>query len=213
MGYARSSRIQSGPFLSAGGKSHDVLLTRDERRARRGILLQGGLLPAPLCLGGQLALGWQRKPRAGLRALYARRSSGHSAEGKVLRATGSSPSGFPGTRIGGRSSCGTGAVNDCTFSAPKSVSIAYVAGVTGVKEAHDEAFLSVLSHVEDHYSHYRSPSGVMSRGMVATKFDHATSRIIAPQFHSTVWPTSRFGIANPASQFALQRQNREPSMI
>lgn len=37
--------------------------------------------------------------------------------------------------------------NDCTFSAPKSISIAYIAGVTGMKEAHDKAVLSVLSHL------------------------------------------------------------------
>lgn len=42
--------------------------------------------------------------------------------------------------------------NDCTFSAPKSVSVAYVAGVTGMKEAYDKAVLSALSHVEEHYS-------------------------------------------------------------
>lgn len=78
--------------------------------------------------------------------------------------------------------------NDCTFSAPKSVSIAYVAGVEGVKEAHDAAVLSVLKHMEAHYCHYR-PSGVVRSGemMVAAKFDHATSRNIDPQLHSHVF--------------------------
>ncbi len=77
--------------------------------------------------------------------------------------------------------------NDLTFSAPKSVSIAYVAGVSGIKEAHDAAVLSVLSHVEEHYCHYRSPGGIMNGGMVAAKFDHATSRNIDPQLHSHVF--------------------------
>ncbi|MBJ6749559.1 MobF family relaxase [Geomonas anaerohicana] len=78
--------------------------------------------------------------------------------------------------------------NDCTFSAPKSVSIAYVAGVEGMKEAHDAAVSSVLRHMEKHYCHYR-PSGVVRSGemMVAAKFDHATSRNIDPQLHSHVF--------------------------
>ncbi len=78
--------------------------------------------------------------------------------------------------------------NDCTFSAPKSVSIAYVAGVEGVKEAHDAAVHSVLKHMEAHYCHYR-PSGVVRSGemMAAAKFDHATSRNIDPQLHSHVF--------------------------
>jgi len=77
--------------------------------------------------------------------------------------------------------------NDCTFSAPKSVSIAYAAGVKGIKEAHDAAVLSVLGHMEEHYSHYRSPSGILNGGMVAAKFDHAASRNIDPQLHSHVF--------------------------
>ena len=77
--------------------------------------------------------------------------------------------------------------NDCTFSAPKSVSIAYAAGVDGIKEAHDAAVASVLGHMEEHYSHYRSPDGILNGGMVAAKFDHATSRNIDPQLHSHVF--------------------------
>lgn len=78
--------------------------------------------------------------------------------------------------------------NDCTFSAPKSVSIAYVAGVEGMKEAHDAAVLSVMRHIEAHYCHYR-PSGTVQNGemMVAAKFDHATSRNVDPQLHSHVF--------------------------
>lgn len=77
--------------------------------------------------------------------------------------------------------------NDCTFSAPKSVSIAYAAGVDEVRDAHDAAVLSVLSHLEEHYSLYRSPEGIRSGGMVAAKFDHATSRNVDPQLHSHVF--------------------------
>lgn len=77
--------------------------------------------------------------------------------------------------------------NDLTFSAPKSVSIAYAAGVDGIKEAHDAAVLSVLKQVEERYSLYHSPQGLLNGGMVAAKFDHATSRNIDPQLHSHVF--------------------------
>ncbi|BCO11234.1 hypothetical protein GEOBRER4_n1003 [Citrifermentans bremense] len=77
--------------------------------------------------------------------------------------------------------------NDATFSAPKSVSIAYVAGVQGVKEAHDAAVLSVLDHIEQHYCHYRHAGRAASGELVAAKFDHATSRSVDPQLHSHVF--------------------------
>jgi len=74
--------------------------------------------------------------------------------------------------------------NDGTFSAPKSVSIAHCCGVPGIKEAHDAAVLSVLEHVEEHLSRYRSPEGMLPGKLVVAKFDHATSRNIDPQLHS-----------------------------
>jgi conjugative relaxase-like TrwC/TraI family protein len=74
--------------------------------------------------------------------------------------------------------------NDGTFSAPKSVSVAYCCGVPGIKEAHDAAVLSVLEHVEEHLSRYRSPEGMLRGELVVAKFDHATSRNIDPQLHS-----------------------------
>jgi len=76
---------------------------------------------------------------------------------------------------------------DCTFSAPKPVSVAYAAGVEGIKEAHDAAVLSVLEHMEEHYCHYRVPGGVLNGRMVCAKFDHATSRNFDPQLHSHVF--------------------------
>jgi conjugative relaxase-like TrwC/TraI family protein len=77
--------------------------------------------------------------------------------------------------------------NDCTFSAPKSVSVAYAAGVDAVKEAHDAAVLSVVRHLEEHHSFYRTPDGLRPGKLVAAKFDHATSRNIDPQLHSHVF--------------------------
>ena len=77
--------------------------------------------------------------------------------------------------------------NDCTFSAPKSVSISHASGVEGIKEAHDAAVLAVLEHLEKHYCHYRVPGGELKGGMVCAKFDHATSRNFDPQLHSHVF--------------------------
>ena len=77
--------------------------------------------------------------------------------------------------------------NDCTFSAPKTLSILYACGNGEVKEAHDAAVLSVVRHMEERYCHYQSPDGLRSGGLVAAKFDHATSRNIDPQLHSHVF--------------------------
>jgi conjugative relaxase-like TrwC/TraI family protein len=74
--------------------------------------------------------------------------------------------------------------NDCTFSAPKSVSIAYAAGVDAAKEAHDAAVVSVGRYLERHHCLYRTPEGLQHGSLVAAKFDHATSRNIDPQLHS-----------------------------
>jgi len=77
--------------------------------------------------------------------------------------------------------------NDGNFSAPKTVSIGYVAGVAGIKEAHDAALASVLGHMEEHYALYRSPDGIRNGKLVAASFDHATSRNLDPQLHSHVF--------------------------
>ena len=77
--------------------------------------------------------------------------------------------------------------NDCTFSAPKSVSILYAAGAEGIKEAHDAAVAAVLSHTEERYSFYRCHGEVVRGEMVAAVFDHATSRSLDPQLHSHVF--------------------------
>ena len=74
--------------------------------------------------------------------------------------------------------------NDCTFSAPKSVSIAYAAGGDAVKEAHDAAMVTIAAHLERHYSFYRPPGRLEHGSLVAAKFDHATSRNVDPQLHS-----------------------------
>ncbi|WP_281275042.1 MobF family relaxase [Geomonas oryzae] len=77
--------------------------------------------------------------------------------------------------------------NDCTFSAPKSVSILYAAGSEGIKEAHDAAVAAVLGHAEERYSFYRCHGEVVRGEMVAAVFDHATSRSLDPQLHSHVF--------------------------
>lgn len=77
--------------------------------------------------------------------------------------------------------------NDATFSAPKSVSIGFVLGVEGIKEAHDAAVSAAMDHVDSHYALYRSPDGVQNGRLVAASFDHATSRSLDPQLHSHVF--------------------------
>ncbi|GFO67219.1 conjugative relaxase [Geomonas limicola] len=81
---------------------------------------------------------------------------------------------------GGRHRAG----NDCTFSAPKSVSIAYAVGVDAVKEAHDAAVVAIAGQLERHHSLFRERGELFPGTLVAAKFDHATSRNIDPQLHS-----------------------------
>lgn len=80
--------------------------------------------------------------------------------------------------------------NDYTFSAPKSVSVAFAAGVEGIKEAHDKAVQAVAAHLEAHYSQARTPEGFVNGSMVAAKFDHSTSRALDPQLHSHLFVTN-----------------------
>lgn len=74
--------------------------------------------------------------------------------------------------------------NDYTFSVPKSVSIAFAVGVPMIKEAHDQAVEAVARHIEQHYSHGRIPGGAVNGSLVATRFDHSTSRALDPQLHT-----------------------------
>ncbi|MGE3551108.1 MAG: MobF family relaxase, partial [Geobacter sp.] len=80
--------------------------------------------------------------------------------------------------------------NDFTFSAPKSVSVAFAAGVEGIKEAHDKAVQAVAQHLEQHYSQARTPEGFQNGSLVAAKFDHSTSRALDPQLHSHLFVTN-----------------------
>ncbi|MBJ6749919.1 MobF family relaxase [Geomonas anaerohicana] len=78
--------------------------------------------------------------------------------------------------------------NDLTFSAPKSLSVAYAAGNHEVKEIWDQAVINTMKYVEEHYSHYRTPDGTRIAGnIVAAKFDHVTSRALDPDVHSHVF--------------------------
>ena len=75
--------------------------------------------------------------------------------------------------------------NVITFCSPKSVSVAFAAGVEGIKEAHDEAVLAIASIIEDHYISYRTPEGNKLAGnIVAAKIDHATNWAQYPLLHS-----------------------------
>jgi len=74
--------------------------------------------------------------------------------------------------------------NDCTLSDPKTVSVAYMLRVEGIKEAHDAAVRAVVGQVEKHYSLCRSHGEVVHGELVCAAFDHATSRNLDPQLHT-----------------------------
>jgi len=98
--------------------------------------------------------------------------------------------------------------NDLTFSAPKSVSVAYAAGVEGIKEAHDNAVKAVAAYIQEHYSQHRSPEGIQQAGnLVAAKFDHVTSRALDPQLHSHLF------VANMVQDNASNWKANEPLNI
>jgi conjugative relaxase-like TrwC/TraI family protein len=78
--------------------------------------------------------------------------------------------------------------NDYTFSAPKSVSVAFAACTEGIKEAHDAAVQAVAGYMQERYSLVRNPGGAENTGnLVAAKFDHSTSRALDPQLHSHLY--------------------------
>ncbi|MEM8804530.1 MAG: MobF family relaxase [Cyanobacteria bacterium P01_G01_bin.38] len=83
------------------------------------------------------------------------------------------------------------AATDCTFSAPKSVSIAaLIQGDRRVLSAHTQAVKTSLSILEDRYAQtrVRRPQGERERvttgNLVAAVFRHETSREQDPQLHS-----------------------------
>jgi conjugative relaxase-like TrwC/TraI family protein len=83
---------------------------------------------------------------------------------------------------------------DCTFSAPKSVSLLWALGrpevARQVREAHDAAVDAALAVLEDEASRARRGRGglvqVDAEGFVAAAFRHRTSRVGDPQLHTHV---------------------------
>jgi conjugative relaxase-like TrwC/TraI family protein len=83
---------------------------------------------------------------------------------------------------------------DCTFSAPKSVSLLWALGPPDVsrqvREAHDTAVDAALAMLEDEASRARRGRGglvqVDADGFVAAAFRHRTSRAGDPQLHTHV---------------------------
>lgn len=78
------------------------------------------------------------------------------------------------------------AYNDYTFSAGKSLSIAYGAGVDELKELWDESVLATVGIMEGHYSHARVDGVHVNGSLVGAKNDHFTSRALDQQLHSHV---------------------------
>jgi conjugative relaxase-like TrwC/TraI family protein len=83
---------------------------------------------------------------------------------------------------------------DCTFSAPKSVSLLWALGspevARQVREAHDAAVDAALAVLEDEASRARRGRGGLvqldANGFVAAAFRHRTSRAGDPQLHTHV---------------------------
>ena len=79
---------------------------------------------------------------------------------------------------------------DCTFSAPKSVSIlALVAGDKRLEEAHREAVLRTLAIIERDYAMTRATRQgevqvVNTKNLVVGQFHHDTSRELDPHLHT-----------------------------
>jgi conjugative relaxase-like TrwC/TraI family protein len=83
---------------------------------------------------------------------------------------------------------------DCTFSAPKSVSLLHALGPAGavheVMLAHESAVTNTLSYLEEHAGRVRrAPDGGISirvEGLTAAAFVHRTSRAPDPHLHTHV---------------------------
>ena len=79
---------------------------------------------------------------------------------------------------------------DCTFSAPKSVSLqALVAGDERLLTAHTKAVESVLALVQERYSHTRVRNGderniIKTGNLVVAQFDHIETRELDPHLHT-----------------------------
>jgi len=79
---------------------------------------------------------------------------------------------------------------DCTFSAPKSVSLqALVAGDERLLTAHTKAVESVLAFAQERYSHTRVRNGderniIKTGNLVVAQFDHIETRELDPHLHT-----------------------------
>ncbi len=93
---------------------------------------------------------------------------------------------------------------DCTFSAPKSVSIVW-AGVgplhkQEIEQAHQKAVKAAFDYLEENTITRRGKGGTIDEGakLVASRFNHYTSREGDPQVHSHV-VVSNFSVRNDGS--------------
>lgn len=81
---------------------------------------------------------------------------------------------------------------DCTFSAPKSVSLAWARADgdlrAAIQNSHSEAVKEAIKFLEDHAGFTRRDSGGIRRertnGFVVATFEHSTSRAQDPQLHT-----------------------------
>lgn len=79
---------------------------------------------------------------------------------------------------------------DCTFSAPKSVSLqALVAGDERLLSAHRQAVEKTLTLIEERYAHTRVRDGadrniINTKNLVIAQFDHIETRELDPHLHT-----------------------------
>lgn len=78
---------------------------------------------------------------------------------------------------------------DCTFSCPKSVSVAWALAdperQQQIAQAHDEAVKAALAYLEQNAFSSRDRNGESPlRGIIAATFQHSTSRELDPQLHT-----------------------------
>jgi conjugative relaxase-like TrwC/TraI family protein len=152
-----------------GREGYYLEATRGSGRDGRGLVEPDGLWWGSLA--GNLGLAGRRVQPAGLSALLA----------GVDPATGAA--------LDPRHGRVTVAAFDCTFAAPKSVSLLHALGpadaVGEVRAAHEDAVAGALGYLERHAAHVRRAGAVVPvTGFVAASFLHRTSRARDPHLHT-----------------------------
>lgn len=153
-------------------------ILEDEKKGREDYYLESGTAPATMLGGGWEALGKSDSK-------YDRNAFTNALEGKNLAGE---------TLVAGR---GDGSKRvpgfDLTFSADKSISVAWAAGNEpqrrAIEAAHDRAVKAAVEHVEQRFNLANEGKGgkeQVSAKIAAAAFRHGTSRAQDPDLHTHV---------------------------